>query len=97
MSATPVDRLRQRNADLPALFSYGFRPFFLGGAITAALAVPLWLAHGAWRRGAAHQPDRRAHHAELHPQLAGQGRAVAAAQAVRPWPDLTAVPGRLRA
>jgi uncharacterized protein involved in response to NO len=44
MSATPVDRLRQRNADLPALFSYGFRPFFLGGALTAALAVPLWLA-----------------------------------------------------
>ncbi len=44
MSATPVDRLRARNAALPALFSYGFRPFFLGGALTAALAVPLWLA-----------------------------------------------------
>jgi uncharacterized protein involved in response to NO len=43
MSATPVDRLGARNADLPALFSYGFRPFFLGGALTAALAVPLWL------------------------------------------------------
>jgi uncharacterized protein involved in response to NO len=44
MSATPVDRLRERNPDLPALFSYGFRPFFLGGALTAAVAVPLWLA-----------------------------------------------------
>jgi len=43
MSATPIDRLRARNADLPALFTYGFRPFFLGGALTAALAVPLWL------------------------------------------------------
>jgi uncharacterized protein involved in response to NO len=43
MSATPVDRLRARNAGLPALFSYGFRPFFLGGALTAALTVPLWL------------------------------------------------------
>jgi uncharacterized protein involved in response to NO len=43
MSATPVDRLTQRNAKLPALFSYGFRPFFLGGAMAAALAVPLWL------------------------------------------------------
>ncbi|WP_425041015.1 NnrS family protein [Primorskyibacter sp. S187A] len=28
----------------PALFSYGFRPFFLGGALWAALAMCLWLA-----------------------------------------------------
>lgn len=27
----------------PALFSFGFRPFFLLGALWAALAVPLWL------------------------------------------------------
>ncbi len=27
----------------PALFSYGFRPFFLGGAIWAALAVLVWI------------------------------------------------------
>lgn len=27
----------------PALFSFGFRPFFLGAAIWAVLAVPLWL------------------------------------------------------
>lgn len=27
----------------PAIFSYGFRPFFLGGALWAALAVVLWL------------------------------------------------------
>jgi uncharacterized protein involved in response to NO len=27
----------------PALFSFGFRPFFLGAAIWAAIAVPLWL------------------------------------------------------
>ena len=27
----------------PALFSFGFRPFFLFGAIWAAVAVPLWL------------------------------------------------------
>lgn len=33
----------------PALFSFGFRPFFLFGAVWAALAAPLWLlayAHG---------------------------------------------------
>jgi uncharacterized protein involved in response to NO len=44
MSTTPIDRLRARNTNLPALFSYGFRPFFLAGGLTAALAVPLWLA-----------------------------------------------------
>ncbi|USQ94466.1 NnrS family protein [Caulobacter sp. RL271] len=27
----------------PALFSYGFRPFFFSGAIWAALSVPLWI------------------------------------------------------
>ena len=27
----------------PALFSYGFRPFFLGAAVWAALAIVLWL------------------------------------------------------
>jgi len=27
----------------PALFSFGFRPFFLGAALWAVLAVPLWL------------------------------------------------------
>lgn len=27
----------------PALFSYGFRPFFLSGAIWAAVAIPLWI------------------------------------------------------
>ena len=34
----------------PALFSAGFRPFFLAAALWAALAVPLWLA--AYGRGA---------------------------------------------
>ena len=28
----------------PALFSYGFRPFFLFGAVYAGAMVPLWLA-----------------------------------------------------
>ena len=39
MSAVP--RLREYRG--PALFSYGFRPFFLLGAIHAAIAIPLWL------------------------------------------------------
>ncbi|MGA7115981.1 MAG: NnrS family protein, partial [Hyphomicrobium sp.] len=28
----------------PAILSYGFRPFFLFGALWAALALPIWLA-----------------------------------------------------
>ena len=27
----------------PALFSYGFRPFFLSGAVWSALSIPLWV------------------------------------------------------
>lgn len=37
---TAADRRAYRG---PALFSFGFRPFFLFGATWAALAVPLWL------------------------------------------------------
>ena len=37
----PIPRLRRYEG--PALLSYGFRPFFLGGAIFAAIAVLLWL------------------------------------------------------
>ena len=38
----PIPRYRSHAG--PALLSAGFRPFFLGAAIWAALAVPLWLA-----------------------------------------------------
>lgn len=43
MTTTPVDRLHARNPGLPALFTYGFRPFFLGAAAMAAVAVPAWI------------------------------------------------------
>lgn len=33
----------RRTYDGPALFSFGFRPFFLFGAIWSAVVVPLWL------------------------------------------------------
>lgn len=39
---TPIPRLQK--FDGPALFSYGFRPFFLFGAQYAGFAVLLWLA-----------------------------------------------------
>jgi uncharacterized protein involved in response to NO len=35
---------RYRRHSGPALLSAGFRPFFLGAAIWAAIAIPLWLA-----------------------------------------------------
>lgn len=37
----PVPRLRKYEG--PAVLSYGFRPFFFGGALFAALAMALWL------------------------------------------------------
>jgi uncharacterized protein involved in response to NO len=39
----PAALARRRDYVGPALFSYGFRPFFLAGALWAALAVLLWL------------------------------------------------------
>jgi len=39
----PVALRRRREYAGPILFSYGFRPFFLGGAVWAALGVLLWL------------------------------------------------------
>jgi uncharacterized protein involved in response to NO len=42
-ASIPTALRRRRNYAGPALFSYGFRPFFLGGASWAALAILLWL------------------------------------------------------
>lgn len=39
----PAALARRRDYSGPAFFSYGFRPFFLGGAIWAALAILLWI------------------------------------------------------
>jgi uncharacterized protein involved in response to NO len=40
----PAALARRRDYVGPALFSYGFRPFFLAGALWAGVAVLLWLA-----------------------------------------------------
>ena len=42
-SSMPAALRRRREYAGPTLFSYGFRPFFLGGALWAALGVILWL------------------------------------------------------
>lgn len=39
----PLALARRRDYAGPAIFSYGFRPFFFAGALWAALAVVLWL------------------------------------------------------
>jgi uncharacterized protein involved in response to NO len=41
--STPTALRRRLDYAGPAIFSYGFRPFFLGGAAWAALSVALWL------------------------------------------------------
>jgi uncharacterized protein involved in response to NO len=43
LMAIPLALARRRNYAGPAIFSYGFRPFFFAGALWAALAVVLWL------------------------------------------------------
>jgi uncharacterized protein involved in response to NO len=43
LMAVPLALARRRDYAGPAIFSYGFRPFFFGGALWAALAVALWL------------------------------------------------------
>jgi uncharacterized protein involved in response to NO len=42
-NTVPPALARRRNYSGPALFSYGFRPFFLFGATWAAAAILLWL------------------------------------------------------
>jgi uncharacterized protein involved in response to NO len=42
-ASIPAALARRRNYSGPALFSYGFRPFFLAGAAWAALGLLLWL------------------------------------------------------
>ncbi len=41
--ATPAALARRRDYAGPALFSYGFRPFFLGAAAWSAIAILLWI------------------------------------------------------
>lgn len=55
---------RRRSYEGPAIFSHGFRPFFLFGALYAGLAVPLWLAalvSGVELRGAITAVDWHIH------------------------------------
>ena len=39
----PHEVSRRQSYDGPALLSFGFRPFFLGGSIFAASAIVIWI------------------------------------------------------
>ena len=43
ITSMPAALRRRREYAGPILFSYGFRPFFLGGTVWAALGILLWL------------------------------------------------------
>ncbi|MFN3351112.1 NnrS family protein [Pseudorhodoplanes sp.] len=47
----PAALERRRNYAGPAFFSYGFRPFFLGGGLWAALSILIWVPiyAGVWQ------------------------------------------------
>jgi len=40
----PHEESRRQTYDGPAIFSFGFRPFFLGGSIFTACAIVVWIA-----------------------------------------------------
>ena len=78
-----------------ALFSYGFRPFFLGGALFAGVAIPAWIGILASTGNAALLSTARDWH--VHEMLFGFLPAVIAGfllTAVPNWTDRPAVKGR---
>ncbi|KAB2875380.1 MAG: NnrS family protein [Pseudorhodoplanes sp.] len=90
MSTAPAALARRREYCGPALFSYGFRPFFLGGAAWAALSILLWIPQYV---GAFAVPTA---HASLdwhgHEMIYGYGGAVIAGFLLTAIPNWT---GRL--
>jgi uncharacterized protein involved in response to NO len=74
VQSPPMTTAASRRAyDGPALFSYGFRPFFLFGSAWAALAVPLWVH--SYLLGGAYAVSRDWH---VHEMLFGFLAAVVA-------------------
>lgn len=60
----------------PALFSYGFRPFFAGASIFALIVVPLWLL--IWQGTLDYQGHWAAVDWHIHEMIFGYGSAVLA-------------------
>ncbi len=85
---TSAERIRAYTG--PALFSLGLRPFFLLGAIWAAIAVPLWIAAYALGPGALPVEAGLVFH--VHEMVFGYGGAIVAGFLLTAVPNWT---GRL--
>ncbi len=86
---------RRRAYAGPALFSFGFRPFFLSAALFAGLAVPLWLA--AFAHGGSFGPGGDSMGWHAHEMLFGFTGAVIAGfllTAIPNWTGRAPVMGR---
>lgn len=68
--------LRPADYTGPALFSYGFRPFFAGASVFALLVVPLWLL--IWQGRLDYQGPFPAVDWHIHEMIFGYGSAVLA-------------------
>lgn len=97
MSHTTTEKTRPKggiprglSASGPILFSYGFRPFFLGGAIWACMAMILWIAAVSGNIDIGGEYGARAWHA--HEMLFGFGSAIVAGFLLTAVPNWT---GRL--
>lgn len=86
--ATTAEQLRAYRG--PALFSFGFRPFFLLAALWAALSVPLWIVSFAVGPDALPVNAGLAFH--VHEMVFGYGSAVVAGFLLTAVPNWT---GRL--
>ena len=85
----------ERNWPGAALFSYGFRPFFLGGAIFAALAIAVWLFEWSGTLDIVHQIAPLDWH--VHEMIFGYPTAIIAGflfTAVPNWTKRLPVAGR---
>jgi len=89
-SSTQTTAERMRAHTGPALFSFGFRPFFLFAALWAALAVPLWIASRQFFGGAVLGQDGMTWH--IHEMLFGYLAGVMAGFLLTAIPNWT---GRL--
>jgi len=86
--ATSAEQIRAYRG--PALFSLGLRPFFLFGAIWAAIAVPLWIVTYALGPGALPVEAGLVFH--VHEMVFGYGSAIVAGFLLTAVPNWT---GRL--
>lgn len=86
--ATTSDQIRAYRG--PALFSFGFRPFFLLGAVWAAASVPLWIV--TYAAGPDALPVAAGLSFHVHEMVFGYGSAIVAGFLLTAVPNWT---GRL--